>query len=102
MYFNVLIRTSAIMDTISDLVGPYVDTVLNFLNSQAVWMQAVIILALGIFTLIGLFVFLKKFIKVFIVLAIIGAIGYFLYQGHYLDGILGSFGALLTSTSFIM
>ncbi|MDD3113986.1 MAG: hypothetical protein PHP61_05895 [Candidatus Izemoplasmatales bacterium] len=84
-----------IIDTIEGFVGPYVDTVMNLLGGLPVWTQALAILALGIFTLVGLFVFIKKFIKVFLVLAVLGAIGYFLWTQGIIQNIIGSLTGII-------
>ncbi|MCK4551797.1 MAG: hypothetical protein KAU02_02685 [Tenericutes bacterium] len=100
--FNILFRTSAITDTISDFVEPYITQVLDLLNGFEPWMLAVILLGLAIFIIIGLVVFIKKFIKLFLVLAIIGGIAYVLYTQGYLDSILGNLGAYITSIFIAM
>ena len=51
----------------------YVDQGLTFIaNLEPDWMQLVVYFAIAIFLLIGFFVFIKKFIKAFFVLAILG------------------------------
>lgn len=83
-----------IIDTINDFVGPLVEQALTLLSGFPVWIQAAMILALGIFAIIGLFVFLKKFIKLFIGLAVLGGIAYFAYTQGWLDSVLGAFANL--------
>ncbi len=95
--FNILFKTMAITDTISDFVEPYITQLLDILNGFAPWMLAVILLVFAIFTIVGLVVFIKKFIKLFLVIAIIGGIAYVLYTQGYLDSILGNLGAYITS-----
>lgn len=85
----------AIMDTIEGFVGPYVEIVMDLLGGLPVWTQALAILALGIFTLIGLFVFIKKFIKAFLVLAVLGAIGYFLWTQGIIQNLIGNLTGLI-------
>ncbi|MGE0002984.1 MAG: hypothetical protein AB7S88_00825 [Candidatus Izemoplasmatales bacterium] len=84
-----------ILDTINGFVEDYITQLLDLFDTFQPWIQALILLGIAIFVIIGLFVFLKKFIKLFLVLAILGAIGYFLYSGGYLDSVLGGFAALL-------
>ncbi len=84
----------AIMDTIETFLQPYIDQVLGLLGGLPVWAQGAAILALGIFTIVGLVVFIKKFIKLFLVLAVLGVIVYFLWQQgiiqNLIDGLTGS------------
>ncbi|MBN2877556.1 MAG: hypothetical protein JXL85_07890 [Bacilli bacterium] len=101
MILNSLLRTIAITDTISDFVATYVDQIMGIFNGLEYWLQAVALLVLAIFTLIGIFVFLKKFIKLFLVLAVIGAIGYVLYSQGLLDGIL-NLSASITSIFIVL
>ena len=96
--FNILFKTLAITDTISDFVEPYIQQALDLLTGFDVWIQGLILLGLGVFTLVGVIVFIKKFIKLFLVLAILGGIAYVLYSQGILDGILDSFSAFITST----
>jgi len=102
MILNSLFRMNAITDTISDFVEPYITQVLDIFNNLEVWLQAVALLVLAIFTLIGIFVFLKKFIKVFLVIAVLGGIVYVLYSQGYLNGILDSLGAYVTTSTFFI
>jgi len=76
------------LQTIQDFLATYLQMALDFLNGATFWLQIGIIAGLALFAIIGVFVFIKKFIKVFIVLAIIGGVGYFLYSQGYLDGLL--------------
>lgn len=87
----------AITDTISDFVEPYIQQVLDLLTGFDVWIQGLIILALGIFTIVGVVVFIKKFIKLFLVLAVLGGIVYVLYSQGFLNDILDSISAYTTS-----
>jgi len=89
------------METINNFVKPYIDQLLSVFNGFAPYLQAAILLVIAIFVVIGLFVFLKKFIKLFIFLAILGGIGYFLYSKGYLDSILGS-GYITTSIKMLI
>jgi len=103
MLFNIFTRTNAITDTISDFVEPYITQVMDLLTGLPVWLQAVAFLVVGIFTLVGVIVFIKKFIKLFLVIAVIGGIVYVLYtQTDILDGILGTFSASTTSILLLM
>ena len=78
------------LETINNFVEKYITQVLDLFNGLAPWIQALALLILAIFTLVGLFVFIKKFIKLFLVLAILGAVGYFLYTSGVLDNLLGA------------
>jgi len=71
--------TLAIMDTINDFIQPLVEKVTNYLSGIEPWAAGLILLAAGIFILIGFFRFLKKFIKLFIVLAVLGGAFYVVY-----------------------
>jgi hypothetical protein len=83
-----------VIETIEGFLQPYVDQVLDLLGGLPVWAQGGVILVLGIFTIVGLFVFIKKFIKLFLVLAVLGVIGYFLWEKgiiqSLIDGLTGS------------
>ena len=92
--FNIFL---AITDTISDFVEPYIQQALDLLGGFDVWIQGLILLGLGIFTIVGVIVFIKKFIKLFLVLAVLGGIVYVLYSQGVLDGILDSVSAYTTS-----
>jgi len=80
--------TLAIMESINNFLEPIITDVLTKLTAFPVWLQAVILLALGIFVIIGLIVFIKKFVKLFLVLAILGVIVWFVWSRGYLDSIL--------------
>ncbi len=95
--FNIFIGTLAITDTISDFVEPYIQQAMDLLTGFDVWIQGLILLGLGVFTLVGVIVFIKKFIKLFLILAVLGGIAYVLYSQGILDGILDSFSAYTTS-----
>ena len=58
--FNIVLRTLAITDTISDFVEPYITQAVDFLGGQAPWIAALILLGVAIFTLVGIIVFIKK------------------------------------------
>ncbi|MDD3126993.1 MAG: hypothetical protein WC479_11330 [Candidatus Izemoplasmatales bacterium] len=84
-----------ILQTIQDYVTQYKDIAIGFLGSQNIWIQAAILVGLALFAIIGLFVFIKKFFKLFIVLGILGAVGWYLYTQtdiitNLLDGITGA------------
>lgn len=78
----------AIMDTVNDFLEPIITDVLTRLTAFPIWLQAVILLAVGIFVIIGLIVFIKKFVKLFLVLAILGVIIWFVWSRGYLESIL--------------
>ncbi len=68
-----------IIETVEGFLGPYIAQGISLLQGLPIWIQGVAILGLAIFALVGVFVFLKRFIKIFIILAILGGIGYYLY-----------------------
>lgn len=79
-----------ILVTIEDFIEPYINMAFDFLGDLPIYLQGAILLGLGIFTIIGVFVFLKKFIKLFIVLAILGAGIYFLWtQTDIIQNLIG-------------
>ncbi len=87
--------TLGVMDTINDTLNSVNNSILNilfdfldFLDGQANWMTTVAFLLIAIFILVGIFVFIKKFLKLFIVLAILGGVGYYLYTYTELLGFL--------------
>ena len=80
--------TLAIMESINNFLEPIITDVLTKLTAFPIWLQAVILLALGIFVIIGLIVFIKKFVKLFLVLTILGVIVWFVWSRGYLDSIL--------------
>jgi hypothetical protein len=86
-----------IVQTIETTIGPLITQGLDFLTGQSVLIQGAILIALGLFAIIGLFVFIKKFIKLFVVLAILGGIGYFVYSQGYLDTVLDSLTSATTA-----
>ena len=92
---NILFRTAAITDTISDIVEPYITQVLDAFGNFSTLIQAFILLGIVIFTLVGIIAFIKKFIKLFFVLAVIGGIAYVLFTQGYLDSILSSISGLV-------
>jgi len=85
---------------IDDILG-FVNSGFSWINSQASWMQLVIYAVVIIFILVGFFAFLKKFIKAFLVIAVLGGIVYVLnMQGiinaqSIIDQVTGLFGALV-------
>jgi len=97
-----LFYTLAETNFIDQILG-YVDQGLQFISDQATWLQLVIYVFVAIFVLVGFFVFIKKFIKVFIVLAILGGGVYYLWtQTSVLDFIktfIDGFSAFITSTT---
>lgn len=94
---------STIIETIEGFLGPLINQVLGLLNSFPVWIQGLILLGLGIFTIVGVFVFIKKFFKLFLVLAILGAIGYYLYSQGIIDNLISSLtGAIVTTVTTLL
>lgn len=68
-----------ILQTIEDFVGPLIAQGIAVLEGLPVLIQAAALLGLALFAVVGIFVFLKKFIKLFIVLGILGGAFYLLY-----------------------
>lgn len=68
-----------ILQTIEDFVGPLIAQGIGILEGLPVIVQAAALLGLVLFAVVGIFVFLKKFIKLFIVLGILGGAFYLLY-----------------------
>ncbi len=91
-----------IIDSIEGFVQPYVDQILDLLQGLPVWTQGLVVLALGVFTIVGLVVFIKKFIKLFLVLAILGVIGYFVWtKTDILQNLLGSLTGAITGPNIL-
>jgi len=97
-----LFYTLAEGNIIDQILG-YVDQGLDFVNGQATWLQLVIYAFLVIFVLVGFFVFIKKFIKLFLVLAVLGAGVYYLWTQtsvlDFLKDLIEGFSAFITSTT---
>jgi len=95
---------STIIDTIEGFLAPLISTALGLLDGFPVWIQGLILLALALFAVIGVFVFIKKFFKLFLVLAILGAIGYYLYfETDIITNLLSSLtGAIVTTVSTLL
>lgn len=75
-----LLLATDILGTIQGYIETYRDMALNFFNNlTSVWLQAAILVGLALFAVIGLFVFIKKFIKLFVVLGVLGAVFYYLW-----------------------
>lgn len=68
-----------IITTIENFVGPLITTGIGILEGLPVIVQGAALLGLALFAVVGVFVFLKKFIKLFIVLGILGGIGYLVW-----------------------
>lgn len=85
MLFNTLATVGVLTLGIIESILTYVDSGLTWIASQASWLQLVIYAVAVILILIGLFTFLKKFIKAFLVIAIIGGILYVLDLQEILD-----------------
>lgn len=85
----------------------YVDQGLDFIASlQPDWLQLVVYLAVVIFLLVGFFVFIKKFMKAFFVLAILGGGLYYLWAEttvlDFAKDFINGFGAFITSIFILM
>lgn len=89
---GVAVTSAYTLDILTDILS-YVQSGLNWVATQAQWLQLVIWAGAAIFIIIGLFTFLKKAIKVFFVLAIIAGIVYVLDMQNIIDiqGLLGQF-----------
>jgi len=91
-----------ITDTIDDFVQPYLDQLFGLLQGFPLWTQGLIVLALGIFTIVGLIVFIKKFIKLFLVLAVLGVIGYFVWtKTTIIQDLIGSLTGAITAQTIL-
>jgi hypothetical protein len=53
--------------------------IMPFFNNLSPYLQAAIVIVAGLLSVLGVFVIIKKFIKFFITLAIIGGIGVAVY-----------------------
>ena len=92
---------SNILQIVSDFVEPYINSLMAIFNDLEFWMQGVVLLVIAIFVVIGLFVFMKKFIVLFIVLAIIGGAVYYVYtKTDLLSGLIG-YASLFSVNMFI-
>jgi hypothetical protein len=93
------LRFGAIIDTINGFLGPLITTGIQLLQGFPIWIQGLILVALALFAVIGVFVFIKKFFKLFIVFAILGAIGYYLYfETDIITNLLGSLTTAIFTT----
>lgn len=99
---NILTYTGTIID---DALG-YVDQGLSFVSGLPGWAQLLVFAFLAIFALVGFFVFIRKFIKVFIIVAILGGGLYYVWtQTPYLDGVkdfINGLGAFITSIHILL
>lgn len=81
--------TLAIMDSINDYFRGVIEKVVFYLENIEPWAAGLLLIGAAIFVFIGLLVFLKKFVKTFIILAILGGAFYFIYtQTDLLNNIL--------------
>lgn len=85
MLYNAFAAFSFYTLGILEDVLAYVDQGLSWVAAQATWLQLVIWLVVVIFILVGFFAFLKKFIKAFLVIAVIAGILYVLNLQGILD-----------------
>jgi hypothetical protein len=89
MYQIGFVITLNILNTINSYLDGVVDSVVSYLENIQPWAASVVLFGVGLFALIGFFVFIKKFIKAFIVMAILGGAIYLIYsQTNILDSIL--------------
>ncbi|MBU1144506.1 MAG: hypothetical protein KJ971_01440 [Firmicutes bacterium] len=94
----------AIMDQVNEFLQEYLDYIFNFLADLPVWAQGAIFLGLGLFAIVGLFVFFKKFVKLFIGLAILGVIVYLVWDNTtIIQDLLGSVtgGSIISIKAFM-
>ncbi len=100
MLYNALALIVTYNLTIIDDILGYADSGFSWIGSQASWMQLVIYVVIIIFILIGFVTFLKKSIKAFLIIAVLGGIVYVLnMQGiinvqSIIDQVTGLFGVL--------
>jgi hypothetical protein len=81
IFSNGFLFGADIMSTIQTYIQTYRDIILSFFNGlNNLWIQAAILVGLALFAVIGLFVFIKKFIKLFVVLGILGGVFYYLWD----------------------
>lgn len=85
----------------------YVDQGLSFISGlQPDWLQLIVYFAVVIFLLVGFFVFIKKFIKAFFVLAILGGGLYYLWAEttvlDFVKTFIDGLGAFITSIFILM
>jgi hypothetical protein len=82
--------TLSIMDTVNGTLESIIDDITFYLENIQPWAASLVLLAVGILALVGFFVMLKKFIKTFIILGVLGGAGYLIYtQTDLLDSVLG-------------
>jgi hypothetical protein len=72
-------KALSVITTVEDFLQPLIDDLITALQGLEVWMQAVAILLIGVFAIVGLVVFFKRFIGVLLFLVILGGIVYYLY-----------------------
>jgi len=84
-----LIFTLAIMDTINDSLKGIIESIVFYLENIQPWAASLVLFAVAILALVGLIVLIKKFIKTFIILGVLGGAGYLIYE--YTDNILKIF-----------
>ncbi len=68
------------MEKVTNFFADIIGKMLIYFANLDVLMQAGILLVASIFILIGLFTFIKKGFKVIVVLALLAAVGYILYD----------------------
>ncbi|MFP4479019.1 MAG: hypothetical protein ACLFPM_06255 [Candidatus Izemoplasmatales bacterium] len=84
-----LTKALAIMDTINGYFSGIIEQVVFYLENIEPWAAGLLLIGAAIFVFIGLLVFLKKFVKAFIVLAVLGGAIYIVYtQTDLLNNIL--------------
>ncbi len=87
-----LIFTLAIMDTINDSLKGIIESIVFYLENIQPWAASLVLFAVAILALVGLIVLIKKFIKTFIILGVLGGAGYLIYEyTDILDNILKIF-----------
>ncbi|MGE4571646.1 MAG: hypothetical protein AB7E09_02765 [Candidatus Izemoplasmatales bacterium] len=87
-----LMKTLAVMDTVNDSLRKLIDSIVFYLENIEPWAASLVLFAVAILTLVGLFVMIKKFIKTFIILAVLAGAFYLIKEyTNILDNILKIF-----------
>ncbi|MCF7923908.1 MAG: hypothetical protein K9L64_02230 [Candidatus Izimaplasma sp.] len=73
------LKTLALMDPVNNFFESLIDDITFYLENIAPWAAGLVLLGVAILLLIGFFVVLKKFIKAFIVLGVLGGAVYIIY-----------------------
>ena len=68
-----------VQSTLNQWGTQLMNLIMPFFNNLAPYLQAAIVIAAGLLSVLGIFVIIKKFIKFFVTLAILGGIGAAVY-----------------------